>query len=84
MNASVRAAEVDGDSTESDLLTIGETAALVRTPVATLRYWRHIGFGPHGFRVGRGVRYWRHEVVAWLREQSDGDRESRPGSMIPR
>lgn len=47
-----------------------EVAAMVRTPVATLRYWRYLGTGPHSFRVGRAVRYWRSEVQAWLREQS--------------
>lgn len=43
---------------------------LVRVPEATLRYWRHLGTGPHGFRIGRSVRYWRNEVVHWLSEQS--------------
>ncbi len=45
------------------LLTIAEVAHIVRVPVATLRYWRHLGTGPHSFRVGRGVRYWHHEVT---------------------
>jgi len=57
---------------EDELLTIAEVAEIVRVPVATLRYWRHLGEGPHSFRVGRAVRYWRGEVIAWLREQSDG------------
>ena len=39
----------------SELLTIGEAAQLLRTPVATLRYWRHLGTGPHSFRLGRRV-----------------------------
>jgi hypothetical protein len=29
-----------------ELLTIREAAALLRAPVATLRYWRHLGTGP--------------------------------------
>lgn len=58
--------------TEDELLTIAEVAAIVRVPIATLRYWRHLGEGPHSFRVGRAVRYWRGEVIAWLKEQSDG------------
>jgi hypothetical protein len=53
------------------LLTIAEVAAIVRAPVATLRYWRHLGNGPHSFKVGRGVRYWRSDVMTWLEEQSD-------------
>jgi len=47
-------------------------ATLVRVPEATLRYWRHLGTGPHSFRIGRGVRYWRSEVSAWLHGQSNG------------
>jgi predicted DNA-binding transcriptional regulator AlpA len=54
------------------LLTIAEVADVVRVPVATLRYWRHLGTGPHSFRIGRGVRYWRSEVSAWLHGQSNG------------
>jgi predicted DNA-binding transcriptional regulator AlpA len=55
-----------------ELLTISEVADIVRVPVATLRYWRHLGTGPHSFRVGRGVRYWHNEVTTWLQSQSDG------------
>ena len=55
-----------------ELLTIAEVADVLRVPVATLRYWRHLGTGPRSFRVGRGVRYWRSEVSAWLLDQSNG------------
>lgn len=57
---------------DDQLLTIGEVADIVRVPVATLRYWRHLGDGPHSFRVGRAVRYWRSEVLAWLHDHSGG------------
>jgi len=60
------------DEGHDQLLTIGEVADIVRVPVATLRYWRHLGDGPHSFRVGRAVRYWRSEVLAWLHDQSGG------------
>lgn len=53
-----------------ELMTLKEVAALVRVPEATLRYWRHLGTGPHGFRIGRSVRYWHNEVIQWLEEQS--------------
>ena len=56
--------------TDDELLTMAEVAAIVRAPLATLRYWRHLGTGPHSFRVGRGVRYWRSDVMTWLEEQS--------------
>lgn len=58
------------DDSEDVMLTLDEAAALVRAPVATLRYWRHMGTGPRSFRVGRAVRYWRGDVVAWLHEQT--------------
>ena len=60
-------------SEEHELLTITEAADLLRTPVATLRYWRSIGYGPDSFRVGRGVRYWRHDILDWLRRLSGYD-----------
>jgi predicted DNA-binding transcriptional regulator AlpA len=53
-----------------------EVADVVRVPVATLRYWRHLGTGPRSFRIGRGVRYWRTEVFAWLDDQANNDRQS--------
>lgn len=56
---------------DDELMTIGEAAEMVRAPVATLRYWRHLGVGPRSFRVGRSVRYWHRDVIDWLRSQSD-------------
>lgn len=53
-----------------EMLTLAEVAELLRVPVATLRYWRHLGSGPRSFRIGRFVRYWRSEVVAWLDRQT--------------
>ncbi|CUR54629.1 Transcriptional regulator, MerR family [metagenome] len=52
--------------TRDELLTINEVSALLHVPVATLRYWRHLGTGPHSFRVGRGVRYQSADVRAWI------------------
>jgi predicted DNA-binding transcriptional regulator AlpA len=56
--------------TDDELLTLQEVSDLVRVPVATLRYWRHLGSGPSSFRIGRSVRYWRTEVFLWLDGQS--------------
>jgi hypothetical protein len=53
----------------AELLTLGEAAAVLRTPVATLRYWRHLGVGPDGFRLGRRVLYRRQDVDRWVAEQ---------------
>jgi excisionase family DNA binding protein len=49
-----------------ELLTIAEAADVLRTPVATLRYWRHQGIGPHSFRLDRRVLYRRDDVHAWI------------------
>ena len=53
-----------------DMLTLKEVATLLRVPEATLRYWRHLGTGPHSFRLGRSVRYWHADVATWLDLQS--------------
>lgn len=53
------------------LLTIAEASALTRTPVATLRYWRHLGTGPASFRLGRRVVYDEADVLAWIDTQRE-------------
>ena len=61
----------------SELLTIAEAAQLLRTPVATLRYWRHLGTGPRSFRLGRRVLYRRDDLDTWIdaqRRQADNSR----------
>jgi predicted DNA-binding transcriptional regulator AlpA len=63
--------------TDDELMSIKEVAALLRAPEATLRYWRHLGTGPHSFRVGRSVRYWRTDVIAWLDAQSKNPQANR-------
>jgi predicted DNA-binding transcriptional regulator AlpA len=65
----------DSNATGSgdELLTIAEVAALLRLPVATLRYWRYLGTGPRSFRLGRGVRYWHHDVRAWVEQHYNDD-----------
>ena len=55
----------------TDLLTITEAAAILRTPVATLRYWRHLGTGPRSFRLGRRVLYRADDLHTWIQQQHD-------------
>ena len=52
-----------------DLLLTTEVAELIRTPEATLRYWRHTGVGPKSARLGRRVVYRRADVEAWVEAQ---------------
>jgi predicted DNA-binding transcriptional regulator AlpA len=54
-----------------ELLTISEVAAIVRAPLATLRYWRHLGTGPRSFRLGRRVVYRAGDLGAWIDAQAD-------------
>jgi predicted DNA-binding transcriptional regulator AlpA len=54
-----------------ELLTISEVAAIVRAPLATLRYWRHLGTGPRSFRLGRRVVYRVGDLRAWIDAQAD-------------
>jgi hypothetical protein len=64
----------DNPSTAADgLLTLAEAAAVLRTPVATLRYWRHLGVGPDGFRLGRRVVYRRADVDRWVTERQQAE-----------
>lgn len=53
-----------------ELLTIDEVAAIVRAPVATMRYWRHLGVGPRSFRLGRRVVYRADDLHAWISAQA--------------
>jgi predicted DNA-binding transcriptional regulator AlpA len=55
-------------------LTTADLAKLTRSPESTIRYWRHVGAGPRGFRVGRRVLYLESEVRAWLAglQEQDG------------
>lgn len=53
------------------IMTIEEAAELLRTPVSTLRYWRHMNRGPRAARIGGRLMYRQHEVEAWLNDQFD-------------
>ncbi len=54
------------------LLTTEEVAELYRTSPATVRYWRHINYGPKGRKVGRRVLYELGEVQAFWASLSAG------------
>lgn len=51
------------------LLTLSEVAEMLRTPEATLRYWRHAGTGPRSFKIVGRVAYKLSDVERWLEEQ---------------
>jgi hypothetical protein len=64
MSNTQRATVPDTTRADDELLTMQEVADIVRVPVATLRYWRHLGTGPRSFRIGRSVRDWRRRSSA--------------------
>ena len=68
---SVAPAVFDRANREPELLTITEAAELLRAPVATLRYWRHLGTGPCSFRLGRRVLYRSDDLRSWIEAQHD-------------
>ena len=47
----------------------GELAARLRKSPSTIRYYRHVGFGPPGVRIGRHVLYDEAIVDAWIESQ---------------
>ena len=61
---------------QHELLTIDEAADILRAPVATLRYWRHLGVGPQSMRIGRRVVYRHAELMTWVSEQATGSAAS--------
>lgn len=52
-------------------LTTAEVAGVARTSPSTVRYWRHIGYGPTGVRIGKRVLYRETDVTAWITAQYD-------------
>ena len=57
---------VHHDPKRPGFMTGAELAALLRTNRETVRYWRYIGYGPKGKKVGRHVLYEVAEVNAWI------------------
>lgn len=62
-------------NSEGDVLwhTTADVAKRYRTAPGTVRYWRHIGYGPKGVKNGRRVLYSTAELKrfdAWLHEQA--------------
>ena len=72
------AARPDDTHEHDEMLTIEEAAALLRVPVATMRYWRYTGDGPFSFKVQRHVRYWRTDLILWRSEQGRRPEPSSP------
>lgn len=56
-----------------EYLTTAEVAEMLRTPVETVRFWRHTRKGPASFKVGRRVLYARADVEAFVAQARASD-----------
>jgi predicted DNA-binding transcriptional regulator AlpA len=66
-----------------DLLLLPEVAEITRRSIDTLRWLRHRGEGPPGFRIGRRVVFRRGAVMEWIAQQEReqlGGRGPRPAA----
>ncbi|MET9479845.1 helix-turn-helix domain-containing protein [Streptomyces sp. NPDC006638] len=54
-------------------LTTADLAARYRTAASTVRYWRHIGYGPKGVKVGRRVLYATTEIERFEQQLTDAE-----------
>ncbi|CPR95842.1 helix-turn-helix domain-containing protein [Mycobacteroides abscessus] len=50
-------------------MTLTEMCELLGISESTAYYWRQIGKGPKGARIGKALRYRHSDVIAWLDEQ---------------
>lgn len=55
------------------LWDVDQLAAYLNVPKRTLYRWRTLGYGPHGIRVGRYVRYRRSAVLDWIDQMERSD-----------
>jgi excisionase family DNA binding protein len=57
---------------DDDLLLLEEVAVLTRQSVSTIRWLRHKGEGPPGFRLGRRLLFRRAAVEEWIAQHEQG------------
>jgi predicted DNA-binding transcriptional regulator AlpA len=60
-----------------DLLLLPEVAQMTRQSIDTLRWLRHRGEGPPGFRMGRRLVFRRSQVLEWIAAHEQADQSSR-------
>lgn len=53
------------------LLTRADVADLLGVSPDTVKFWRRHGRGPHGFLVGRHLRFHPDDVAEWIETQKD-------------
>ncbi|AEJ94140.1 hypothetical protein THIBAULT_68 [Mycobacterium phage Thibault] len=50
-------------------MTLEDFAREAQVPLATVRYWKQVGYGPRYARIGRRVMVQREEAREWLKKQ---------------
>lgn len=65
-------------STDAAWLSTRTLAEELDVPESSVRAWRHQGTGPRGIRVGKGIRYARADVIAWLERLAAEEAAARP------
>jgi len=81
MDANLSLQTTDSDRHHDSLepvLTLSELAVRLCVSVQTLYDLRSQGRGPHGFRVGRQLRFRASEIDAWLARLEGADSERHP------
>jgi predicted DNA-binding transcriptional regulator AlpA len=61
-------------------MTTAEVAHQLRQPESTVRYWRHIGYGPSSVKLGRRVLYDPAEVAQWVSDEHAAQIAARNGA----
>ena len=56
------------------ILSRQDVADRYGVPVQTISAWRHKGYGPRSFRVGRYTRYRLADCLEWEEQQLDPKR----------
>lgn len=59
----------------TEILTTGEVAEILRITPVTLRNWKMRKKGPTPFKVGRKNMYRRTDVDAWVQAQIDASQD---------
>lgn len=53
------------------MLTTEEVGQFLRVPVDTIYAWRHRGDGPEGHRMGKHLRFYRDDVLAFVASKKE-------------
>jgi hypothetical protein len=65
---------------QEQYMTPVELAGHYRTTLSAVRWWRHIGYGPQGVKIGRRVLYPVSEVRRFDEAALSGDENGQPAA----